>query len=214
MTQFGTVEGHFGCRPRRHGCLSACCGNALVFTIPKRLRIYFRFDRRLLGELCRAAARAVITIYRAASGRPDALPGIVGAIQTFGQLAHWHPHVHALVSEGVFVPETGHLLRYYGWYSNKSRGQRAKTLAIAATETGLPGRAPKAREARKGWAALIKRVCECPPLLCPRCGSEMRIIAFIERHQTEVIEKILRHCGLWEEGSARGPPAAEQSVAV
>ena len=26
-----------------------------VFTIPKRLRLYFRFDRRLLGELCRAA---------------------------------------------------------------------------------------------------------------------------------------------------------------
>jgi hypothetical protein len=33
----------------------------------------------------------------------------------------------------------------------------------------------------------------------------MRIIAFIARHQTEVIEKILRHCGLWEE---RGPPPA------
>jgi hypothetical protein len=40
-----------------------------VFTIPKRLRIQFRFDRRLLGELCRAAARSVITVYRAASGR-------------------------------------------------------------------------------------------------------------------------------------------------
>jgi hypothetical protein len=32
----------------------------------------------------------------------------------------------------------------------------------------------------------------------------MKIIAFIERRQTAVIEKILRHCGLWEEGSARG----------
>ena len=27
-----------------------------VFTIPKGLRIYFRFERRLLGESCRAAA--------------------------------------------------------------------------------------------------------------------------------------------------------------
>jgi hypothetical protein len=34
----------------------------------------------------------------------------------------------------------------------------------------------------------------------------MKIISFIERHQTEVIEKILRHCGLWEE-EARAPPA-------
>jgi len=65
-----------------------------VFTIPKRLRIYFRFDRRLLCELCRAAARTVITVYRAASGRPDAVPGMVGAIQTFGQRVDsqmtWH----------------------------------------------------------------------------------------------------------------------------
>jgi hypothetical protein len=69
-----------------------------VFTIPKRLRIYFRFERRLLGDLRRAAARTVITVYRAASGRPDAVPGMVGAIQTFGQLIHAHPHIHALVA--------------------------------------------------------------------------------------------------------------------
>jgi hypothetical protein len=42
-----------------------------MFTIPKRLRIYFRFERRLLGDLCRAAARTVITLRRAASGRPN-----------------------------------------------------------------------------------------------------------------------------------------------
>ena len=76
-----------------------------VLTIPKRLRITFRFEHRLLGELCRAAARTLITVYRAASGRPDAVPGMVGAIQTFGQLVHFHPHMHALVTEGVFLPE-------------------------------------------------------------------------------------------------------------
>ena len=54
---------------------------------------------------------------------------------------------------------------------------------------------------------MIKQVYESDPLLCPRCGSTMRIIAFIERHQTEVIERILRHCGLWEQQNARGPPA-------
>jgi putative transposase len=35
---------------------------------------------------------------------------VVGAIQTFGQLAHWHPPVHALVTEGVFLPESGAFL--------------------------------------------------------------------------------------------------------
>jgi hypothetical protein len=80
-----------------------------VFTIPKRLRIYFRFERRLLGQLFRAAARTVTTVYQSASGRPDAVPGVVGAIQTFGQLAHWHPHIHAVVSEGVFPTRPGWL---------------------------------------------------------------------------------------------------------
>jgi Putative transposase len=111
------------------------------------------------------------------------------------------------------IPDPGaHLVRYYRWYSSKSRGQRAQTLPSAAAGTGLPGHPPTAREARKGWAALIKQVYESDPLSCPRCGSAMKIIAFIERHQTEVIEKVLRHCGLWEEGSARGPPAAQEKA--
>ena len=76
----------------------------------------------------------------------------------------------------------------------------------------MPVRSPTAREARKGWAALLKQVYEADPLCCPKCGAEMKIIAFIERHQTEVIEKILRHCGLWEQSSARGPPAAQKAV--
>jgi len=40
----------------------------------------------------------------------------------------------------------------------------------------------------------------------------MKIIGFIERRQSEVIEKILRHCGLWEEAPARVPPS--EAVAV
>ena len=64
----------------------------------------------------------------------------------------------------------------------------------------------------KRWAALIKQVYEEDPFLCPKCGREMKIISFIERRQSGVIEKILRHCGLWEEESARGPPVPEMAV--
>ncbi|MCL4193146.1 MAG: hypothetical protein KJZ87_15525 [Thermoguttaceae bacterium] len=35
----------------------------------------------------------------------------------------------------------------------------------------------------------------------------MKIVAFIEPPQADVIEKILRHCGLWNPQPARGPPA-------
>ena len=71
-----------------------------VFTVPKRLRLYFRYDRSLLGALCQAAWRTVCTVCQATNGRPDGVPGMVGAIQTVGDLIHFHPHIHALVSQG------------------------------------------------------------------------------------------------------------------
>ena len=54
---------------------------------------------------------------------------------------------------------------------------------------------------------LIKRVYEIDPLACPRCGGQMKVIAFIEPPQGAVIENILRHCGLWHPSSPRAPPA-------
>ena len=33
----------------------------------------------------------------------------------------------------------------------------------------------------------------------------MKIIAFIEAHQGDVIHKILEHCGLWDDPPSRGP---------
>ena len=35
------------------------------------------------------------------------------------------------------------------------------------------------RAARYAWAVLLARIYEVLPLLCPKCGAEMRIIAFI-----------------------------------
>ena len=35
----------------------------------------------------------------------------------------------------------------------------------------------------------------------------MKIISFIEKRQTDVIEKILKHCDLWIDPRNRGPPA-------
>jgi Putative transposase len=103
------------------------------------------------------------------------------------------------------IPDPGaHLIRYYGWYSNKTRGLREKGQPRAARPA--PEQGPRAREARKRWAAMIQQVYEVKPLLCPKCGGTMTIISIIERHQSEVIEKILRHCGLWESESARAPP--------
>jgi hypothetical protein len=77
-----------------------------VFTMPKRLRVFFRFDRALLGDLARLAWETVLEVYRATLGRDDLVPGMVAGIQTFGELIHWHPHIHALAPDGAF-DETG-----------------------------------------------------------------------------------------------------------
>jgi hypothetical protein len=328
-----------------------------VFTVPRNLRPYFRQRRELLSALPLLAWETVRDVYAAAFGRDGLQPGMVSALQTFGELAHWHPHLHALVTDGAFdatdgfvpLPETPagvfaevwrtkvfsllrqagcissravwvmrswkhsgfsvdrsvrvhgsqrdavdrivqymvrcpfslerilrvtpdgkvvyrtekaecrpfafearegtgkpstvvrnfelfepldfiaeitqhlpdpgeHLVRYYGWYSNKSRGLRAKQ-ARQAQEPGTPsthslpglsGGSPGRRRRRMRWAELIRRVYEVDPLRCPHCGGRMKIIAFLEpRDQAATIARILRHCGLWTDPPPRPPPAAK-----
>jgi hypothetical protein len=40
-------------------------------------------------------------------------------------------------------------------------------------------------------------------------GEEMYVVSFIERHQADVIEKILKHCDLWKDKAPRRPPTEE-----
>ena len=84
-----------------------------VFTIPKRLRVYFRYDRSLLGKLCRAAYDTVCDVYALEIDGDCGVPAMVGAVQTFGDLIHWHSHIHAIVPEGVFTG-TGHFVHIPG----------------------------------------------------------------------------------------------------
>ncbi len=329
----------------------------LVFTIPKRLRIYCRHDRGLLGQLAQAAWSTVAEVYRDGLQRQDVTPGMVAGIQTFGELVTFHPHMHAIATDGAFtadgtflclpridnglllstwqnkvlelfvaagkidpetvdqmrswrhsgfsvddsvyiapsdsaglqrlaeyilrcpfslsrvvrltddgsviyraekdhcrrfpgpasadlrggpkrnfqvfsaldflaevtqhIPNKGeHLVRYYGWYSHRQRGIREKLRQAGQAERPAIDRAALGAQnsgPRPGsvstWAMLIKRVYEVDPLACPCCGAEMKIVSFIERGQRDVIERILRHCGLWEGplrtlANPRAPPVA------
>ena len=113
-------------------------------------------------------------------------------------------------------PKGSHLVRYYGWYSNKSRGMRKKAAAEAAGESPAAEGASPGRSSQS-WAMLIKRVYEVDPLSCPECGSQMRVVAFIEPPQRDVIEEFLRGHqsgamvgGLWRSSKARAPPTGSQ----
>lgn len=247
-----------------------------VFVMPKMLRPYFLHHRELLGVLAHAAWETVLELMCAAAGDEGMRPGMVAVVQTAGDLANWHPHVHALVSrggwtqgeewvpvafvdehsaellyrhkvmrllqdEGLLSDERAELLlswRHTGFsvhnrvrvepedqppqfvrriaaYSNVSRGKRRKAEAENG-EVGDTGVAPDSRAAcaevrnaralRRSWAQLIKRIYEVDPLVCPSCGSEMKVIAFITEH--DVVDAILRHLAKTRARSPRGPPGA------
>jgi hypothetical protein len=322
----------------------------VVFTIPKRLRPYFRYERALLGDLAGCAWRALRLWVLACSDDDSAVPGAVGFIQTAGELLNFHPHVHLLITDGVFardgtferfpffdthlieelfraellrvmvdkglisqdvvdnllswrhsgfsvhgevkVPDreaaarlgrymircpvvlerlsldedtgeviyrtrpshTNHpegpvarwdvyeliarvldhlpaphqqLVRYWGFYSNVSRGKRRvagrrlpgteqpddECLSSAGVDPVLtpPHDEPFRRRARLTWAALIKKVYEIDPLLCPFCGATMKIIAFITEHPT--IAHILEHIQMpaqQPEPLAHSPPLQDE----
>ena len=89
----------------------------------------------------------------------------------------------------------------------------ATTGAGAAGVTPLghaipPTPAPPKHAAHYLWAVLIARIYEVFPLLCPMCGGQMRLIAFIT--EGTQIRRILDHIGVDSEpphiSPARGPP--------
>lgn len=115
----------------------------------------------------------------------------------------------------MHIPEPRrHHVRYYREYSNVSRGKRRRQQeggdgphpANGKPFSSARGReeGPDARALRRSWAQLIKRIYEVDPLVCPSCGSEMKVIAFIIDHA--VVDRILRHLERVEAGRTRGPP--------
>jgi hypothetical protein len=306
------------------------------------LRVYFLHHRELLGELSRAAAETAKELLAAAAGEEKGFrPGVVSVVQTFGDRANFHPHVHALVTRGgwdasgewvpapyvdegsaeelfrhkvlsllrrrgllslerielllswrrsgfsvhnrvfahpgdgrdfealvrymmrspvslsrlrftpgaeqvVYTRKGGHdasepgedervdaeefvarvlvqipdprrhLVRYYGAYSNRARGQRRKAEAQLqgndSAEVEEPVPPPPERAAlRRRRAKLIRRVYEVDPLVCPRCGSEMRIVSFIT--DPAVVKRIVDHLRKRDRPARPPPPRVPQPVA-
>ena len=104
------------------------------------------------------------------------------------------------------------LLRRAGAQCAPALGRHALALA-ATTSPPAPNQEPAAepahrRAARYAWALLLARIYEVFPLLCPLCGAEMRIIAFVT--DVSAIRDILVHLGEPTAppriAPARGPP--------
>jgi len=304
-----------------------------VFSIPKRLRPYFMYDRKLLAKLSLCAWHVLSEYLKASVTADDPIPGCIIAVQTFGEFLNFNPHLHIISTDGCFygdgefmtgispnaadleaafaievfdmlkkegkishividnmntwqhsgfnvycgppmkpwddegterlaryivrapfsqermtyiqehespdrvakvvyegktsgvdetftaldwlarlvihIPGKGEqMVRYYGYYSNKSRGMRKKEnnddnvkSELVTVESDI-----SRKKFRKNWARLIQKIYNVDPLLCPKCGSEMRIISFIEDDAT--IKKILMHLDLWNMN--HDPPSGEK----
>ena len=66
------------------------------------LRPYFLFHRELLTELARAGYETVHELMAAAVEDNNVRVGMVASIQTFSDNLVWNPHLHCVVSRGVW----------------------------------------------------------------------------------------------------------------
>ena len=66
------------------------------------LRQLFLRERRLLGILPRCAYETIRRTFTNVLGQEYARPGMVAAPQTFGSQLNFNPHLHCLISDGVF----------------------------------------------------------------------------------------------------------------
>ena len=111
------------------------------------------------------------------------------------------------------IPPRGlQLIRRYGLYASRTKGRctdmpYVAERAPAGWRASHPKAAPQPEEPdfepldngqevplednKRAWARLLSKVYEVYPFLCPRCRSEMKVIAIIEDPQE--IRRILRH---------------------
>ena len=111
----------------------------VVFSLPKRLRIFFRYDRKLLGELAGCAWRALRLYLQVYFDRDDIVPGAIGFIATAGEWLNWHPHLHILITDGGFLSD-GTFRHMLYWDTDKLEELFRAEVFRLLLEKGLIGR--------------------------------------------------------------------------
>ena len=85
-----------------------------------------------------------------------------------------------LASMCSHVPNKGEqMVRYYGYYSNVSRGKRKKQTRDEYIPCILESD-ESSKEYRRNWARLIQKIYEVDPLTCPKCSGKMKVISMTE----------------------------------
>lgn len=72
-----------------------------TFSIPKRLRPYFMYNRKLLSLIVDAANFAITAPLTGGKVRKNFRPGIISLIQTHSDSLEWNCHLHMIVTDGI-----------------------------------------------------------------------------------------------------------------
>jgi hypothetical protein len=196
-------------------------------------------DRRGLERLVRYCARPPFALHRlhalegiASLSSPEArllyrLPAptpdgrsvlLLSPIELLQRLARLvpPPRIHRHRYHGVLAPNAGLRPQVVALRGSGS----GETSPLAEDEAEPPEATPPSpaepspssrRSARIRWAQLLARIYEVLPLLCPSCGGQMRILAFLT--DPPVVHSILVHLDLPHRppplAPARGPPQGD-----
>ena len=168
-------------------------------------------DETALGNLAKYIVRASFSqermLYIPAEKSADGVAKVVYTSKD-GKTEQTFDALDWLARIVVHIPNKyEQLVRYVGYYSNKSRGMRKK----AETDDVIPSIAPgelTSKQFRRRWARLIQKIYEVDPLCCPNCSRQMRVISMLEAGS--IVKKILEHLDLWDVRN-HDPPSEKES---
>jgi hypothetical protein len=162
--------------------------------------------REKLENLCRYMLRPPLAVER--------LERVSGDRLAYRMKTPWRDGTtHVIMSDGELVEKLAalvpaprfHLVRYFGILSSAAK-QRASIVPLPPTAESCGHRntteEQHPRPRNYTWSQLMARIFALDVLECPRCGSQMRILAAIE--DPAVARKILDCLGL----PSRAPPVA------
>jgi len=102
------------------------------------------------------------------------------------------------------IPDKGQVtVRYFGLYANAHRG-KVKKASLAAFPLRIVEDELR-RIPSKGWVAMIRKVYEVDPMLCPKCGGVMKVVAFLTEYA--VVDRIIKHLKLTFVAERPPPPS-------
>ena len=95
-----------------------------------------------------------------------------------------------------------------------SRGREAhrgkvRKASLAAAPLRIVEEEPR-RVPSKGWAEMIRKVYEVDPMICPKCGGRMKVVAFLT--EPAVVDRIINHLKL--AFVAERPPPSQAALPV